>query len=337
MAAALGGDRLDRTEAARWRQYVTDIGGLVRQGEVASKGAWIGNPLGGVKAPEALILPDPATRFARSAARLGALAAGHPMMEWLRFMEQIAQAQHVVANALRPLAGATQAAVDQAVEARMPPLAADGHRRDPAWRDGLAMLLDEFNGGTIPAPARAVIANLRNREKGALEALADGFLQGVVASADAGAALYVAAALQVYFTRLAAGLPATSLRLLPQRGLCPCCGSTPVSGVVTASGQTPGTRYLYCSLCATAWNHVRAVCITCGETRSLSLKAIEGDAGAVKAETCNACHTYAKMLYQARDMKVDPFADDLATLGLDLLVADGGWARHAPNPLLLVG
>jgi FdhE protein len=42
------------------------------------------------------------------------------------------------------------------------------------------------------------------------------------------------------------------------------------------------------------------------------------------------------MLYQARDMKVDPFADDLATLGLDLLVAKDGWARHAPNPLLLV-
>jgi Protein involved in formate dehydrogenase formation len=127
------------------------------------------------------------------------------------------------------------------------------------------------------------------------------------------------------------------LRLLPQRGLCPCCGSTPVSGVVTASGQTPGTRYLYCSLCSTAWNHVRAVCITCGRTRSLSLKGIEGDSGAVKAETCNECHTYAKMLYQARDMRVDPFADDLATLGLDLLVGDAGWARHAPNPLLLIG
>ncbi len=42
------------------------------------------------------------------------------------------------------------------------------------------------------------------------------------------------------------------------------------------------------------------------------------------------------MLYQARDMSVDPFADDLATLALDLLVAEAGWARHAPNPLLLV-
>jgi FdhE protein len=79
------------------------------------------------------------------------------------------------------------------------------------------------------------------------------------------------------------------------------------------------------------------VCITCGDTRSLSLKEIEGDSGATKAETCDACRTYAKMFYQARDAKVDPFADDLATLGLDVLTAEGGWARHAPNPLLLMG
>jgi FdhE protein len=307
----------------------------VRQGEATPKSGWTGNPLGGVKAPEALMLPDPATRFARTAARLEALSDGHPMMEWLRFMGQLAQAQDVAARELGPFAGPDQAAVDQAVEARMPPLAADGHRRDRAWRDGLTILLDDINQRSTPPPARAVIAKLRDREIGALEALADEFLHGAVT--DAGAALYVAAALQVYFTRLAAGLPAASLRLLPQRGLCPCCGSTPVSGVVTASGRTPGTRYLYCSLCATAWNHVRATCITCGETRSLSLKGIEDDSGAIKAETCNECHTYAKMLYQARDMKVDPFADDLATLGLDLLVAEAGWARHAPNPLLLVG
>lgn len=309
----------------------------MRQGEVASKGQWTGDPSGGVKAPEPLILPDPATRFARTAARLEALSAGHPMMEWLRFMGQLARAQDVAASALGPFAGPDQTAVNQAVEARMPPIAADGHRRDPAWRDGLAILLADVDNRMMPLPARAVIADLRNREIGALEALADEFLHGAVPPADSGAALYVAAALQVYFTRLAAGLPAASLRLLPQRGLCPCCGSTPVSGVVTASGRSPGTRYLYCSLCGAAWNHVRATCVTCGETRSLSLKAIEGDAGAVKAETCNECRSYAKMLYQARDVKVDPFADDLATLGLDLLVAEAGWARHAPNPLLLIG
>lgn len=153
------------------------------------------------------------------------------------------------------------------------------------------------------------------------------------------ATLFVAmtlATLQVYFTWLAGELDASTLQLLPQRGLCPCCGSTPVSGLITASGEVPGTRYLYCSLCSTAWNHARAVCITCECSGTLSLKSIEGDDGAVKAETCDDCHTYAKMLYQAKDTQVDPYADDLATLGLDVMVAEAGWARHAPNPLLLI-
>ena len=309
----------------------------MRQGEVASKGAWTGSPLGGVKAPSALILPDPATRFAKTAVRLEALSDGHPMAEWLRFMARLAAAQHAAAAAMRPLAGPIQAEMEQAMDARMPPLAAEGHPRDPAWRDGLAMLLDYFDIEAIPALARAFMAGLRERGFDAVESLADGFLRGGLNPADAGAALYVAAALQVYFTRLAAALPAPSLQLLPRRGLCPCCGSTPVCGVVTGSGETPGARYLYCSLCATAWNHVRAVCITCGQSRSLVLQGIEGDAGTAKAETCDDCHTYAKVLYQAMDMKLDPFADDLATLRLDVLVAEAGWSRHAPNPLLLVG
>ena len=65
----------------------------------------------------------------------------------------------------------------------------------------------------------------------------------------------------------------------------PCCGSMPVAGLITAGGRSPGTRYLTCSLCGTAWNHVRAVCISCEETRRLALQGIEGDDGAAKAET----------------------------------------------------
>jgi FdhE protein len=309
----------------------------VKQGGFAPQGKWTGNALGGVKAPEAILLPDPGTRFLNTATRLEKLAAGHPIEDWLRFMAKLAYAQHSAIIALSALAGLEQSVVEQAVDARMPPLAADGHRRDPAWRDGLAVLLAHFDNAAMPPQAQTVVAQLRGRDAVGIENLADQFLHGDVEAADAGPVLYVAAALQVYFTRMAASLPAPDLRLLLQRGLCPCCGSTPIAGVVTATGQTPGARYLYCSLCATAWNHVRAICITCGESRTVSLEGIEGDAGIVKAETCNDCHTYAKMVYLAKDMKADPFADDLASLGLDVLVAEAGWSRHAPNPLLLVG
>lgn len=309
----------------------------MKQAGTPPSGKWTGPSHAGVKAPDPILLADPAKRFAATAQRLEQLAHGHPMEAWLRFMATLARAQHVVATTLAPSAALSPAIVAQAAEARLPPLAADGHRRDASWRDGLALLLDRIDHRGLPPAAVEAMEQLRRSDAVALERLADHFLRGVLAASEAGAAVFVAAALQVYFTDSAARLTTEDLRLLEERALCPCCGSPSVSGLITASGITPGTRYLYCSLCSTAWNHVRAVCITCGGTRELSLQGIEGDPGVVKAETCGECHTYAKLLYQLKDMQVDPYADDLASLGLDILVNEAGYARHAPNPLLLVG
>jgi FdhE protein len=308
----------------------------MRQGETAPKSGWIGNATGGVKAPEPILLPDPAVRFTRTAERLEFLSKGHPMEGWLDFMAKLTRAQHRVATLLPAVVAADEAALEQAVAARIPPVSADGHRRDPAWRGGLALLLDSAAGEASPQAA-AVAMEMRARSAASTEALADGFLRGVIDEKDAGSGFWIAAALQVYFTRLAARLPTRALRLLEQRSLCPCCGSTSSASLVTGAGQNPGARYLYCSLCSTAWNHSRAVCVTCGGSRTLAIRGIEGDSDVVKAETCDGCGTYSKMAYQAKDMQADPYADDLATLGLDVMVGEAGWARHAPNPLLLVG
>jgi FdhE protein len=308
----------------------------MRQGETAPKGGWIGNATGGVKAPEPILLPDPAIRFARTAERLERLSEGHPMEGWLDFMAKLARAQHRAASRLALLSAPEEAMVEQAVAARIPPISADGHRRDPAWRDGLALLLDTVSEG-LPSPAAAVAAELRARSAVSTETQADAFLRGAIDEKDAGSSLWIAAALQVYFTWLAGRLPTPVLRLLEERSLCPCCGSTSSASLVTGAGQNPGARYLYCSLCSTAWNYSRAVCVTCGGSRTLAIRGAEGDSGVVKAETCDECGTYSKMAYQAKDMQADPYADDLATLGLDVMVGEAGWARHAPNPLLLVG
>ncbi|WP_430389941.1 formate dehydrogenase accessory protein FdhE [Dyella sp. 20L07] len=309
----------------------------MKQAGPPPSGKWTGPSHAGVKAPDPIQLPDPATRFAATAQRLQHLAAGHPMEAWLHFMAKLAQAQHAVVTTLAPSIALGHAAVVQAVDARLPPLAADGHRRDASWREGLTLLLERIDRSGLPGATVEAIEKLQRADGVFLDELANHFLRGGLAASDAGAAVFVAAALQVYFTGSAAHLKVDDLRLLEERALCPCCGSPSVSGVITATGTTPGTRYLYCSLCSTAWNHVRAVCITCGGTRELSLQGIEGDPDVVKAETCRECHTYAKRLYQVHDMQVDPYADDLASLGLDILVAEAGFARHAPNPLLLVG
>ena len=39
----------------------------------------------------------------------------------------------------------------------MPPLAADGYRRDAIWREGLALLLGRFEGDAMLPQIRAVI------------------------------------------------------------------------------------------------------------------------------------------------------------------------------------
>lgn len=308
----------------------------MRQGGAPPTGKWQGNPSGGVKAPRPVLLPDINSRFAATAARLDVLAEGNPMEQWLRFMAQLARAQHEAAVALfGDVPSPSDRAVQHAVEQRLPPLTT--HGRDPAWRMGMSVILGALERSDPPKKITGDIDDLRRCNEEAIERLADSFLHGDIATADVSKALFVAAALQVYFASLASKLSVEQIRLLPKRGLCPSCGSTPVSGIVTASGDTPGTRYLYCSLCSTAWNHVRAICITCGSSRKLELRSIEGGSDVVRAESCGDCQTYAKMLYQAKDMQVDAFADDLATLGLDVLVSEAGWARHAPNPLLLIG
>jgi FdhE protein len=192
----------------------------VRQGEATPKSGWIGNASGGVKAPEPILLPDAAVRFARTAERLEGLSKGHPMEGWLDFIAKVARAQHHIATMLPPFAAPDQAAVEQAVAARIPPISADGHRRDPAWRDGLALLLDTAVGEGLSSPAATVAAELRARTAASTDTQADAFLRGVVDEADAGFSFWIAAALQVYFTRLAGRLcsgPCVPAAALPLR------------------------------------------------------------------------------------------------------------------------
>jgi FdhE protein len=292
----------------------------------------IGNPQPGVRQPVPIILPDVGSLFRSRAERLLSLADNHVMADWLRFIARLAEAQHKAAAAIAVKAPSIEAAV----AARLPPLSPERHKRTAAWRDALAVLLQTVDEPSLPSEATGVIAALTRMDIGSREKLADAYLEGHMGGRT-GEGLFIAAALQVYFAGLATSLPVQPLRLLPQRGLCPVCGSAPVSGVIAAAGNAPGARYLHCGLCATAWNHVRAVCINCSESRSLALHEIDGGNGTVKAETCEACHSYAKMLYQTNDMQVDAMADDLASLALDILLATAGWTRCAPNPLVIAG
>lgn len=283
---------------------------------------------------DAIVLPNPNRRFESTAARLATLAPGHWMADWLSLMARIASAQQLAVAAVSAIDGIAPSAIDLALSADIPPIQANGHRRDPAWRTALTHLLDAVEVGTLPPQAQAITARLHTMGPDIIEALADRVLRDDLQAADAGAALYVAAALQVYFTSLVAKLPVNRLRPSLLRGLCPCCGSTPSAGVIVTPIRSPAVRYLYCSLCSTAWTHPLATCITCGDPKAILLQGIRSDADIVRAEICDKCRTYAKMICEKRGARGDPYADDLASLALDVMVAEAGWSRHAPNPLL---
>ncbi len=257
------------------------------------------------------------------------------MAGWLRFIASLSRAQNAATEQPPTLVAPNEEQIAQAVAARMPPLSFAGHRMQPVWRVMLDHVLRHVDDLSLPAASRGLPQALGEVDDDAVDAMAGRCLRGDLSADETAAAVFVTAALQVYFTTAAATLDVSKLRLLEQRGLCPVCGHTPASSVVTASGRAPGTRFLHCSLCATAWNYTRAVCTTCGSARSLALREIEGGNGAVKAESCDDCRNYIKVLYEAKDPKIEPAADDLATLGLDLLVGEAGWSR--PSPMIVPG
>ncbi|HTJ94840.1 MAG TPA: formate dehydrogenase accessory protein FdhE, partial [Pararobbsia sp.] len=55
---------------------------------------------------------------------------------------------------------------------------------------------------------------------------------------------------------------------------------------------------------------------------------------ATSAESCDACHCYVKIFAQEKAPEAEPFADDLASLALDLMMNEAGYTRPHPHPFL---
>ena len=59
-----------------------------------------------------------------------------------------------------------------------------------------------------------------------------------------------------------------------------------------------------------------------------------GGLGCHPRRACDGCRCYRKIFYQEKEMGVEPVADDLASLALDLLMSEAGYHRASGNPLL---
>jgi FdhE protein len=294
--------------------------------------------------PPAVIAPDAGSVFAARAARFEQLAAGHALADWLKFLATLTRAQHAALQALPALSLPDAAALARAREHRMPPLPAQSWPRDAAWHAVLAQLVAAVMPAA-PETARGDLARLAALPPAELEALAERVLHTELYGDDAALLPYVGAALQVLWTGAAAQLAtARGIAALDVPGVCPCCGFLPVASIVRNAGAgenaVANLRYLHCALCNTEWNLVRVKCAACDATEGISFRELQGAAvknpGAVRAETCDSCKSYLKIVYQEKG-GVDPVADDLATLALDILVDEAGYARAGPNLLLVPG
>ncbi|MDP1984160.1 MAG: formate dehydrogenase accessory protein FdhE [Sulfuritalea sp.] len=296
-------------------------------------------PIKSSSEPPHVIAPDAASIFATRAQRFEQLAAGHSLGDWLGFLAVITRAQHDVLQDLPPPALPAAATLALAREHRMPLLPAQSWSRDPAWRTILALIIAAVSPA-VPEQARQDLARLAGYDAERIEALAERVLHTELYGDDAALLPYVAAALQVLWTAAAARLGGSEIAALDVPGVCPCCGFLPVASVVRGVGEVGGLRYLHCALCNTEWNLVRVKCSACDATEGISYRHLETEAGqgadAVRAETCESCKSYLKIVYTEKGA-VDPVADDLATLALDILVDEAGYARSGPNLLLVPG
>jgi FdhE protein len=297
-------------------------------------------------------LPRQSEVFSSRAARLRELIPGNAIGDYLRLMATLVEAQHV---ALLEHAKAAAAPVDAAQLAiarvhGMPLLQAAGRRLEPGWRDLLRQLCDAVAGaGGFPASVGATCARIGQAPGDELDAQAEALLASRHGGVDGAMAPFVMAALQVFWVDLASRVAPADVQPLDVAGVCPLCGTLPVASIIRTEQPYQGYRFLHCALCATEWHMVRVMCTACQTAKDIGYHSIEnsairsgstaegageGGVAAVRAESCDACHTYRKILYRERDASVDPVADDLATVTLDLLMAEAGYHRGSGNPLL---
>ncbi|MGS0741022.1 formate dehydrogenase accessory protein FdhE [Glaciimonas sp. GG7] len=321
-----------------------------------------------------LLLPPADGVFGPRAARLRKLAAGavlgtpvsDELSGYLLLMADLVDAQDAVFESLTDADAAwpEQATLETARQHGMPPLLAQGDL-SPLVRSSLYTVMQRLLTFLVPTAAERpalvpVLAALHALDKDALNILADAVLAQRTEALDPAQAPFIAAALQVIWTHRASKLLLQDVPTLETGAVCPCCGSQPVASVVRIGGQSQGYRYLHCELCASEWHMVRVKCSHCEKNANIAYQGLDNRSEAeiaqaneaasvmqsikpnkandpqkvVRAETCDDCHTYRKIVNQEHDYDVEPLADDLATLMLDVLVAEAGYTRASMNPLL---
>jgi FdhE protein len=291
-------------------------------------------PIGEIAEPPFVCLPDPLTLFAARAERFRTLAEGHELGPYLRFLAALSDCQDRLQAGLPEPDMPADDTRARARQHAMPPLERNHITADAALGATLNRLITQAAEIDMPGTARTALARACGADATARDNMVRSVLADTIPVETLAEHVYVAAALQVHFARQAARLDSAALVPVGD-GACPACGGAPVASQIVGWNGAYGARFCSCSLCATQWHTVRIKCVLCGSTKGIAYEELEGGAGMIKAETCGSCRGYMKILHQHKDAALDPVADDVASLGLDLLLREAGYRRGAVNPFLL--
>lgn len=290
--------------------------------------------IGNIAKPPFVRLPDPKRLFSDRAARFRQLAAGHDLGPYLNFLGDLCDVQAAIQNDLAEPELPSEDLLERAAQYEMPPLNRSGFVPDETFTALFDRLTSAAEDLDMPQPARDALMRLQAADDDMRLGIAGNILTDTVPADAVAEHGFIAAILQVYFARLAAKLDPATLKAVGD-GVCPSCGGAPSASLIVGWAGAEGTRFCSCSLCGTLWNYVRAKCTLCGSTDEITFQAIDGEAGTVKAESCKSCRGYVKVLYQDQNPNLDPIADDVASLGLDLLLGERDFRRGAVNPFLI--
>jgi FdhE protein len=291
-------------------------------------------PIGDIATPPFARLPDPSTVFLNRAERLRDIAPSHMLEPYLNFLANLAETQHRIQDDLPVPDAPPEEDRERARQFNMPPLDRNRFVIEPAFETTLDRLFARASDVDMPEAARAALVMAQAADMPTRDGMVRAVLADAIPVETLASHAFVAAALQVHFARVATQLDAA--RLVPVGdAICPVCGGPPVASVIVGWQHAANTRFCVCSLCETWWHYVRIRCTVCGTTKGIGYKEIEGTEANVQAETCEECRSYVKILHQHKNPSLEPIADDVATLALDLLVREAGYRRGAFNPFLL--
>lgn len=285
----------------------------------------------------------PTDLFALRAERLDTLSEGHPMGAYLSLLASVCRAQQAVLDAPPSLPELDAQRIGAAFTHDMPPLAVDTLLHDDGWQTLLDAWLDAFakQNEALPdgdnVPVSDALETLRQADGDQRRAWATSLLGGRFTDVPGALVPFLGAALQLAWRHWLGAIDAEGIREREDQTECPCCGSLPVAGVIRHRRPIDGVRYLVCSLCATEWHYVRLKCSHCLSTRELDYLHFDDSPHGVKAEACPECHTYLKQLYLEIAPDGEVASADLASLDLDMCLAEQDFQRRAPNLLLAPG